>query len=123
MAPATEPRPGMSGFSLIELLVALAVLALVVAGLLNLAGESIRTAAHVEERTLAGIAADNLAAEAMFAEPATLASPAQGIERIGGRQFRWRRSASATGEEGLLRVEIVVTTDDGRQAANAWVFR
>lgn len=123
MAARAEGPARAPGFSLIELLVALAVLALVVAGLLNLAGESARTAAHVEQRILAGIVADNLAAEAMLADAATLAAPADGVAHLGGRDWRWRRTATVTGADGLLRVDIVVVGEDGGQAAYAWVFR
>lgn len=110
------------GFSLIELLVALAVFALVVVGLLNLAGESVRTAVHVEESVLAGFVADNVVAEAQLLEPASLAAPAAGSEQLGGREWHWRRTAVATG--GLLRVDVEVRRpDDGGVAAVASVFR
>lgn len=121
-APA-DRRTAMAGFSLIELLVALAVFALVVVGLLNLAGESTRTAVHLEERVLAGIVADNLAVESMLVEQAVLAAPAEGIEQLGGRQWHWRRVANSTGEDGLLRIDITVDSDAGQQAGSAWVFR
>ncbi|HET6395988.1 MAG TPA: type II secretion system protein, partial [Pseudoxanthomonas sp.] len=72
---------------------------------------------------LAGIVADNLAAEAMLADAATLAAPADGVAHLGGRDWRWRRTATVTGADGLLRVDIVVVGEDGGQAADAWVFR
>ncbi|MCD7098947.1 type II secretion system minor pseudopilin GspI [Stenotrophomonas sp. MMGLT7] len=115
--------PASTGFSLIELLVALAIFALVVVGLLNLAGESTRTAVHVERSVLAGIVADNLAAEAALAEASALAAPAQGSERLGERDWRWRRETAASGNDGLLRIDIEVTGDDGAVAANATVLR
>ena len=46
------------GFSLLEILVALAVFGLAAMALLNLSGESVRTAARVQDRTLGGIVAD-----------------------------------------------------------------
>src|SRR5690606_12602256 len=60
------------GFSLIELLVALAVFSLVALALLNLAGENTRTAVVIEERVLAGVVADNRAIEVMLATPSEL---------------------------------------------------
>lgn len=121
---ATTDRRAARGFSLIELLVALAVFALVVVGLLNLAGESVRTAVHVEERVLAGIVAANVAAEAQLLEPAQLAVSQQGSQTLGDRQWSWRRTATASGSDGLLRVEIeVLRPDDGGVAASASVFR
>lgn len=122
MARCAE-RSATRGFSLIELLVALAVFALVVVGLLNLAGESVRTAVHVEESVLAGIVADNIAAEAQLLEATMLASPAQGSERLGDRDWRWRRTAAATGSDGLLRIDVeVMRPDDDGVIASVSVF-
>ncbi|TDK28684.1 type II secretion system protein GspI [Luteimonas aestuarii] len=116
-----------SGFSLIELLVAMAVFALVVLALLNLSGESTRTAAHVEERVLAGIVAQNLAAEAMLLEPRALATPAAGVEELGGRRWRWLREPSEvdTGDGGrLLAIRVRVGPGDGdRVSIDTQLFR
>ncbi|MFP5297125.1 MAG: prepilin-type N-terminal cleavage/methylation domain-containing protein, partial [Alphaproteobacteria bacterium] len=43
--------PARQGFSLVELLVALAVFSLAAMALLNLSGENTRSAARVEDRT------------------------------------------------------------------------
>ncbi len=125
MPARTERRACCRGFSLLEMLVALAILALVVAGLLNLAGESSRTAVRMQERVFAGLVADNLAAEAMLADDAALARPAQGVQELGGQRWHWQRTAVATGngDDALLRVDIRVDAPDGGQAASAWVFR
>jgi len=121
---AATDRRAARGFSLIELLVALAVFALVVVAMLNLSGESVRTAVHVEERVLAGIVAANVAAEAQLLEPAQLAASQQGSQTLGDRQWAWRRTATDTGSDGLLRVEIeVLRPGDGGVAASASVFR
>lgn len=96
------------GFSLLELLVALAVFSLVVLALLNLAGESIRTAVIVEERVLAGIVAGNRAVEAAVEPLAALAARGEGEEPLGDRDWRWTRSVSATADADVLRVDIAV---------------
>ncbi|MGB3392156.1 MAG: type II secretion system minor pseudopilin GspI [Stenotrophomonas sp.] len=111
-----------AGFSLIELLVALAVFALVVVALLNLGGESVRNAAQLERKVLANIIADNLATEAMLADAAQLAAPAQGHENLGEREWRWQRS-SRTVAGGLLRIDIEVFDDDGAAVASAEAYR
>lgn len=119
-----SPPQAAAGFSLIELLVALAVFALVALALLNLAGESLRTANHVEQRTLAGIVAANLAVEAQLLDAQALARPARGHERLAGRDWAWQRTATpGAGEQPLLRVDIRVAGDDGREAASAEVYR
>lgn len=107
------------GFSLIELLVAMAVFALAVLALLNLSGESTRTAAHVEERVLAGIVAQNLAAEAMLADAGALAAPAGGIEELGGRRWRWLREPEALddGAGQVLALRVRVGPEDGSRVS------
>lgn len=108
------------GLSLIELLVALAVFALVVVALLNLSGGTTRSALQIETRALAGILAENLAVEAQLGDATPDA--AQGEERLGDRQWRWQRALEPAGA-GLTRVRIAVFADDGQQVASAEVLR
>lgn len=119
------PHRSCAGFSLIEMLVAMAVFGLAALALLHLAGESTRSAALVEERVLAGVVADNRTAEAMLAPPDELqAGPAEGTELAGDRRWRWGRRVSATDIDGIVRIDITVTPADGHHvAAEASVFR
>lgn len=118
---ALSARP--SGFSLVELLVAVAVFALAVLALLNLVGQSVRSAALVEERTIGGIVADTLASEAMLVDVQSLMRAADGREDAGGRAWRWTRRASAV-DGDLLRVDIQVRLDaDGQTVADAVLLR
>jgi general secretion pathway protein I len=120
-----SPITACSGFSLIELLVAMAVFALVVMALLNLAGESTRTAARIEERVLAGLVAQNVSAEAMLVDPAALSSPVHGVEELGGQRWRWLREAQAIGDGGdMLGIRIRVAPEhDDRVAAETNLLR
>jgi general secretion pathway protein I len=112
------------GFSLIEMLVALAVFALAVLGLLNLAGESTRTAVAIEERVLAAVVADNVAVDVAMLDARLLGDDAEGSETLGGREWRWTRVASATADASLLRVDItVMPPGEGRVAAELALFR
>lgn len=112
------------GFSLIEMLVAVAVLSLVALALLNLAGENTRTALVVEERVLAGIVADNRAVEAMLAAPGELSAHAEGSESAGDREWRWTRETSTTDMDAIVRVDVMVMpAGEDRIAAEASVFR
>ncbi len=114
MRPVERASPQERGFTLIELLVALAVFALMVLGLLNLAGESVRSAVVVEERAMAEVVADNQIVQAALAAPRQLAEPAAGVEHAGGRRWRWERSTRAA-EDGLLRIAVRVRAVDGDQ--------
>lgn len=107
MSPHADPRPvHCSGFSLIEMLVALAVFALAVLALLNLSAENTRSALLAEQRVLAGVVADNHAVEAMLVPAGELAD-AGGNERNGDRDWTWLRTRSVT-DDGLLIVVVQV---------------
>jgi general secretion pathway protein I len=112
------------GFSLIEMLVALAIFGLAVLGLLNLAGESTRTALVIEERVLAGVVADNVAVDAMLADLAALDADAGGSDTLGGVDWRWTRTVSATEDPGMLRIDVaVMPAHEDRIAAGLSLFR
>ncbi|MEB2186304.1 type II secretion system minor pseudopilin GspI [Xanthomonas campestris pv. campestris] len=96
-----------AGFSLLELLVALAIFGMAVVGLLNLSGESTRTAVILEERALAAVVAENQAIEALLAPAAVAAAPATGQESAGARGWDWKRTATPAGQ-GMLRIAISV---------------
>ncbi len=105
--PMRADPVGAGGFSLLELLVALAVFSLAVLALLNLGGESARAAAIAEERLLADIVAENLAVEAAVLPLETLQSRPEGEDIQGERRWHWQRQVVPTGEE-LLRIDIGV---------------
>ncbi|MBB1472430.1 MULTISPECIES: type II secretion system minor pseudopilin GspI [unclassified Luteimonas] len=116
--------PRASGFSLIEMLVALAVFALAVLGLLNLAGESTRTAVAIEERVLAAVVADNVAVEAATIDARLLGDDAHGTETAGGRDWRWTRTVAPTADASLLRIDVtVMAPGEARVAAELALFR
>ena len=111
----------VAGFSLIEMLIALAVFSLAVLGLLNLAGESMRTAVAIEEHVLAAVVAENVAVDAATVDVRTL-QISRGREEAGGRAWTWTRTAEPTAEPSLLRVDIGYRAPATRVAAEC-LFR
>ncbi len=103
-----------AGFSLLELLVALAVFGLLVLALLQLAGENTRTLVVLQEQWLADVVAGNQAVEAaLLAGPALAAD--DGSTRLGGRDWRWQRRVEPAPGDGLARVVIDVRAGDRPQ--------
>lgn len=117
----TEGARQREGFTLVEMLVALAVFSLSALALLNLAGENTRSAARVETRTLGGVVAENLAVEAMIA-PALPEGETSGRVSLAGRQWGWTRSVVATDDPSLQRIDIRVVSEEG-QAADRTLVR
>lgn len=106
MAHRTDTRPACTGFSLLEMLVALAVLALALLALLKLSAETTRAAVLAEERVLAEVVADNHAVDAMLL-PARGLAPAYGLVRNGDRDWRWQVEPLPAAN-GLVRIAVRV---------------
>jgi len=101
------------------MLVALAVFSLAALALIRLQAVSIRTTADLGERQLAGIVAHNLMVEAQ-SDPGPLAVGVRdGETDNGGRQWRWERTVSASGEADIVRVDVRVSSANNPNASPA----
>jgi len=121
----TDAVPGRAGFTLVEILVALAVFSLAALALLNLAGENTRSAARVEERTLGGVVAENIAVEASITR-ALADGQTAGTTHLAGRDWHWTRTVASTDDPGIQRIDIRITggpDSDGGQVADRVLFR
>ncbi|HVI34461.1 type II secretion system minor pseudopilin GspI [Phenylobacterium sp.] len=113
-----------AGFTLLEMLVALAVLSLGALALLNLAGENTRQAGAVESRLFAGIVAENQAIEALTAPAPPALGQASGVASAGGQAWRWTRRVSRTADPAILRIDVRVAARPGAlTAGEVTVFR
>lgn len=98
------------GFTLLEMLVALAVFSLAALALLRLEGATVRQTGQLDERMLAQLVARNLAVETLT-DPAPPPIGASSGETVnGGRKWRWSRVTSRTPDQRLVRVDISVAT-------------
>lgn len=103
------------GITLVETLVALAVMGLVTGSVLALVAQNTRYAAAARDRTYASIAADNL----MVRELAS-SGPVEIGERLGetdlsGRIWPYRITVIESGIENIFRVDVDVLDDSGEQ--------
>ncbi|MBS4151897.1 type II secretion system minor pseudopilin GspI [Pseudomonadota bacterium DY0742] len=103
------------GFTLLEVLVALAIFAMVSAVVLTAAGRSTLNAARLEELTLASWIADNRITELQLQRT----PPAPGREttelECAGRQWQTLSEIRAAADPGLLQVTVWVALDEGRR--------
>jgi len=102
------------GFSLVEMLAALAILSLAGVALMNAVTSAGRSAIHARERGLAAIAAENLMNTAVIE-----ASPIRGIDDESGRytlagiDYDWRIEVEDTADPGLKRIILTVSDERG----------
>ncbi len=118
---ARDPRSsGEAGFSLIEVVAALGVFGIAAMALMHLTGENIRAVGALEDKTFAGIVADNQLIDAMTAErlPVGLTS---GEVIVAEREWTWTRTVSPTTDPGLLRVEVSVRREENGRILSSLV--
>jgi general secretion pathway protein I len=113
-----------NGFTLIEMLVALAIFSLAALALLRLGGATAANSARIQDQNLARIVADNLAAELMTDPAAPPFGSLTGVAVNGGRRWSWTRTVARSPEARIQQIEIVVSElDGGGGRARLTVFR
>jgi general secretion pathway protein I len=112
-----------SGFTLIEIMVALAVFGLAALALLRLQGTSARSTADIERRALGQIVANNIAVEAMTDPAPPSLGTSSGAETNGGLQWRWTRTVARTADIRIVRIDVGVIGPDGRNGGALSVAR
>lgn len=111
-----RPIPN-NGFTLIEVVVALAVFSLAALALIKLSAFSLRTGGDVIAHELAWQVARNRAVE-ILSDPAMPAlGESSGNDENGGQQFNWKQVAKRTGDERFVRIDIIVNGLSGGKAA------
>jgi len=114
---------GSAGFTLIEMLVALAIFSLAAIALIKLEGTILASTAILQDRLIGQIVARNKAVEALTDPDPPGFGRIEGVEANAGRRWRWARTTARTSEPGVQRIDIVVTGDDGHMAGAITVFR
>ncbi|MCG6117808.1 MAG: type II secretion system minor pseudopilin GspI [Aquimonas sp.] len=104
---AYSPRDRKRGFTLLEVLVALLVLALVMVALVRTAGMQAQALSHHRDSSLAMWVAATVAAEIRL-EGAPPVGRRQGEMQMGPGRWRWTADTSDTDAERLRRIEISV---------------
>lgn len=116
-------RSAEDGFTLIEMMVALAVFSLAGLALIRLEGATIRSAAILDNTLMAQVVARNVAVEALTDVRLPTRGAIAGTETNGGRVWRWQRLAAPIGDQGAMRIDVTVTDPDGSAAGRLTVIR
>ena len=112
LARATPPT-AERGFTLLEMLVALAVFSLAALALVRLQGVTLHTAADLDSKAMGQIVARNLMVEVQTdPAPPSLGSEEGDVDN-GGRRWHWTRAVRATNDRRLLRVDLAVDGQAG----------
>jgi general secretion pathway protein I len=104
-------RSAQSGFTLIEMLVALAVFSIAALALLRLDGFAVATTSGLGARTMAGLVARNEAALAATDPGYIDRGATSNVVVNGGRRFNVQRIVTPTDDERLVRIDIVAVEE------------
>ena len=110
---AYSPRARHGGFTLVEVLVALAIIAIALLAALRVAGGGTSSVGELRARLLAGWVANNLLAEQHARGEWPAAGMLRGMQRQGGIEFAWREEVFATPNAAFRRVDIRVFAAPG----------
>lgn len=99
-----------AGFTLIEVLVALAIVAIALMSALRAAGQGTNTVGELRSRLLAGWVAENLLAEHRARRDWPPLGIQRGSGREGGLDFTWREEVISTPNPAFRRVDVRVFT-------------
>jgi general secretion pathway protein I len=98
-----------AGFTLIEVLIALAIVAIALIAALRAAGQSTANVGELRTRLLAGWVAENILAEHRARGEWLPLGMERGGQREGGTEFLWRREVIPTPNPAFRRVDVFVS--------------
>lgn len=120
----SSARRSEHGFTLIEMLVALAIFSLAALALLRLGGATATNSASLTDQAFAQIVARNLAVETLTDPQPPAFGATQGDAVNGGRRWRWTRTVNRSPEARIQQIEIAVAPEAGGPGrASLTIFR
>ena len=113
----------LKGFTLLEVLVALAVLAIAMAALIKVSGSNASNAAYLKEKTFAHWVAVNKANELRLADTWPSVGTSKGTVFMAEQEWRWQVKVSNTPDKNVRRLDIQVNREGAEgSAANISAF-
>lgn len=107
----TLKRNNPSGFTLFEILIALAVLSLVSLAALKASGNAVNNLLHLKKRTMAHWVAMNKNAEMELAGTWSEVDKGEGTEEMADTRWYWSITGHQTPDQNFRRTEIAVWQD------------
>ena len=108
-------KASQAGFTLVEVLAALAVFSIAAVGISQSAGETTRGAAHMEAKFLASIVAENQLVEITIDPNSPQLGSASGTEIQRGRTFNWIRQIVPTERPDVIAISVTVQNPETEQ--------
>ncbi|WP_409643508.1 type II secretion system minor pseudopilin GspI [Sphingorhabdus sp.] len=105
---SANPRSQQNGFTLLEIMVALAIFSLAALAMVRLQGYSVRSTANLGDSSVAWQVARNVAVDILSNPASPTLGETRGEDMNGGQNWMWTATASSTDDSRLVTVDIVV---------------
>jgi len=105
------PYRSQAGFTLIEVLIALAILSIALSAILHTIGSGIELTTNLRDRQLALWVAQNRLIQHQVQKDFPSPDQTTGTTEMGGREWHWTEQVASTPEPALRRIEIQVRLD------------
>lgn len=124
-ALSAEQHDPRNGFTLLEIMVALAIFSLAALAMVRLQGYSVRSTSDLRDSVMAWQVARNVAVEILSNPAPPNLGETRGQEINGGQNWTWATSAELTDDRRLLKVDIDVrgTGDAASRRARLTIAR
>lgn len=103
-----KSQPPRNGFTMIEIMVALAIFSLAALAMVRLQGYSVRSTANLGDSSMAWQVARNVAVEILSNPVPPTLGETGGEEVNGGQNWLWTATTAKTDDARLVKVEISV---------------
>lgn len=110
------------GFTLLEVLIALAVLGIALGAVIQSIGTNASHAGYLREKTVAHWVAMNRVAEIQSLNQWPAAGTTRGTEEMAGNEWHWRLTVVDSGVEGVRRIEVEVRNNKDSKSSLASVI-
>jgi general secretion pathway protein I len=114
----STPAPGQRGFTLIEVVVALFIVALGIGALLSTLTSSAGNLEHLRDKSLAQWVALNHVSEVRLGIAAASDGKTSGEVQFAGTSWYWRQEITDPGIAGMRRIDVSVSRSADAEAAS-----
>jgi general secretion pathway protein I len=107
-----------SGFTLVEVVVALAIVAIGMFAVFKTIGDTAHNVAYLRDRSFAAWIADNRITEVRLASEMPSVDETEGEVDFAGRQWHWVANVSQTQVENLRRIDVSVRREEDEEGTS-----